>query len=174
MICQGTVDKPCLDNEVTEMEVRVDPMMILQCTGEDDEYSSSVSTADEDDTNMSSSSMKSENSTEEFVKTRKPYNCSICPRRFTSQFALQNHMWSHLPYGRKVLSDNDKNSIRKSESEQEFSALDAAENSQENNSTLRFVCPVCGKHISTKGNLKVHLETHRPKGKYGCDICGRV
>ncbi|GLH14396.1 Zinc finger protein weckle [Gryllus bimaculatus] len=41
-------------------------------------------------------------------------------------------------------------------------------------SVMRFVCPICGKKISTKGNLKVHLETHRPKGKYGCDICGRV
>lgn len=37
-----------------------------------------------------------------------------------------------------------------------------------------YSCPICGKKISTKGNLKVHLETHRPKGKYGCDICGRM
>jgi hypothetical protein len=43
-----------------------------------------------------------------------------------------------------------------------------------NSNNMRFVCPICGKKISTKGNLKVHLETHRPKGKYGCDICGRV
>jgi len=43
-----------------------------------------------------------------------------------------------------------------------------------NGNNMRFVCPICGKKISTKGNLKVHLETHRPKGKYGCDICGRV
>lgn len=43
-----------------------------------------------------------------------------------------------------------------------------------NSNNMRFVCPICGKRISTKGNLKVHLETHRPKGKYGCDICGRV
>lgn len=37
-----------------------------------------------------------------------------------------------------------------------------------------YLCPICGRHISTKGNLKVHLETHRPKGKYTCDICGRM
>lgn len=158
------------------MEVRVDPMMILQCTGDDD-LSSSVSSPEEDDndTNQSSISAKSENSTEDFVKSRKPYNCSICPRRFTCQFALQNHMWSHLNYGRKVLSNNDNNSIKKEpEPEQECAASENNESSIENANNCRFSCPVCGKQISTKGNLKVHLETHRPKGKYGCDICGRM
>lgn len=148
------------------MEVRVDPMMILQCADEED-VSSIASTRDEDeDSNHSSSSAKSDNSTEDFANTRKPYNCSMCPRRFTSQFALQNHMWSHLNCTRKALTNSDPSEGENASSE----GADGAENT----GNMRFSCPVCGKQISTKGNLKVHLETHRPKGKYGCDICGRM
>lgn len=47
-------------------------------------------------------------------------------------------------------------------------------NTLEKTSGIRYACPVCGKVVSTKGNLKVHVETHRPKGKYACDICGRM
>lgn len=38
----------------------------------------------------------------------------------------------------------------------------------------RFACHHCGRKMSTKGNLKVHLETHKPRGKLTCEKCGRV
>lgn len=38
----------------------------------------------------------------------------------------------------------------------------------------RFKCNICGKKLSTNGNLKVHLKTHKPKGKFNCDKCGRM
>lgn len=38
----------------------------------------------------------------------------------------------------------------------------------------RFACHHCGRKMNTKGNLKVHLETHKPKGKFNCEKCGRV
>lgn len=40
--------------------------------------------------------------------------------------------------------------------------------------TTKFTCNVCGKRLSTKGNLKVHLDTHKPKGKFTCEKCGRM
>lgn len=39
---------------------------------------------------------------------------------------------------------------------------------------MTHVCPVCGKVMRSNENLKVHVETHRPKGKYECSNCGRV
>lgn len=35
-------------------------------------------------------------------------------------------------------------------------------------------CSVCGKKLSTSGNLKAHMKTHKPKGKFNCDKCGRM
>ncbi|PNF25487.1 hypothetical protein B7P43_G05936 [Cryptotermes secundus] len=106
----------------------------------------------------------------------KPYRCSVCSRGFNNEIGLQNHLWSHLPPGRRILTNTDSNNQlqRQSPVYSSRGVLHTNTNPVTNSNNMRFVCPICGKKISTKGNLKVHLETHRPKGKYGCDICGRV
>lgn len=35
-------------------------------------------------------------------------------------------------------------------------------------------CTVCAKKFSTSGNLQAHMKTHKPKGKFNCDKCGRM
>lgn len=100
--------------------------------------------------------------------TVKPHECTICARSFISQIGLQNHLWSHLPRDRRF---DGKPILR---SQHVYSTNGVLHTNGDSNTSSNFICPICSKKISTKGNLKVHLETHRPKGKYGCDICGRM
>lgn len=37
-----------------------------------------------------------------------------------------------------------------------------------------FKCQVCSKKYTTKGNLTAHMKTHKGKGKFTCDKCGRM
>lgn len=161
------------ESEITEMEVRVDPMMILQCSLETEE--------DDEDADRSDAASDSEGhvQSENCVKYNKPYLCPTCPRSFTSELALQNHTWSHSPHTKRILNSHDNWMEQEVDEEKETEENDASTNNEDEDNTeefanSKFSCPICGKAISTKGNLKVHLETHRPKGKYGCDICGRM
>lgn len=109
------------------------------------------------------------------------FDCTICPSSFESQINLQRHLWSHLSRSERRYDDrkptvqvNIQRGTSYSNSEIIFQSYGIDNSAEFNNSTGTFTCPICNKRISTKGNLKVHLETHRPKGKYGCDICGRM
>lgn len=104
--------------------------------------------------NVLTKSINNRGSSEDLINTES-FDCDICSRSFESQIILQNHLWLHLPHADRCYNDH-------------------SDNSASFNNGESFVCPICNKKISTKGNLKVHLETHRPKGKYGCDICGRM
>ncbi|KAJ8926929.1 hypothetical protein NQ314_020781 [Rhamnusium bicolor] len=184
------------ESEVTEMEVRVDPMIILQCcldennTDNDEEKASDREDVPSDP--ECSFLVENLSETENYQKNRKPYSCSLCSRSFTSELALQNHLWSHSTYPKRILNSfnnvqeikptiqfqvdkqierSDSSSNDRDEGEESDDDVDTGEDEYRNN---KFSCPICGKVISTKGNLKVHLETHRPKGRYGCDICGRI
>lgn len=42
-------------------------------------------------------------------KEMKPYRCSVCSRGFNNEIGLQNHLWSHLPPGRRILTTTDDN-----------------------------------------------------------------
>ncbi|XP_057331282.1 zinc finger and BTB domain-containing protein 49-like [Microplitis mediator] len=173
-----------------EMEVKVDPMIFLQYgldrsitpesdfnSDDDRSYTKDSLSTNEEPSKYSTQKLNEEEEQEEEEQNEslnKQFNCTLCSRGFESQINLQNHLWSHLP--RAESHCDDPKSIS--------SALNNINNNNPNNGILMpntsenssgsFICPICNKKISTKGNLKVHLETHRPKGKYGCDICGRI
>ncbi|XP_063978728.1 zinc finger protein 625-like [Diachasmimorpha longicaudata] len=179
-----------------EMEVKVDPMIFLQCGLE---FSASPEVSDEDsdydkkslhikasceDAEIrhrikGSNSIRSQEDQEPSNDSnQKTHNCTICSRTFSSQLILQNHLWSHLPRSdRSYQCDKSLQESITRDSHANNGVL-ISNNDSDNSSgfggNASFVCPICNKKISTKGNLKVHLETHRPKGKYGCDICGRI
>nr|CAI5829709.1 unnamed protein product [Callosobruchus analis] len=176
--------------EVTEVEVKIDPMMILQCCLEPDEDTQDAKPIVKDEFTEEPTRLVPELTKCENLKSKKPYACNVCPRRYTSELALQNHMWSHSPYPKRILNLTLYNNVdrtytytsmangkgKNTESDDKASEEDEedSDDSDEDYNEQKCPCPICGKVISSKGNLKVHLETHRPKGKYGCDICGRI
>ncbi|XP_050466731.1 zinc finger protein 493-like isoform X3 [Cataglyphis hispanica] len=177
-----------------EMEVKVDPMLFLQCGMEQSASEASdssdneeeitgtyspeplpltnknIEAEEEDEEKKDESESKLYEDSEKITSntSTKPHECTICARSFISQIGLQNHLWSHLPRERRF---DGKPILR---SQHVYSTNGVLHTNSDNNSSSNFICPICSKKISTKGNLKVHLETHRPKGKYGCDICGRI
>ncbi|XP_014474550.1 PREDICTED: zinc finger and BTB domain-containing protein 49-like isoform X2 [Dinoponera quadriceps] len=178
-----------------EMEVKVDPMLFLQCGMEESASEASDSSdkeeeiirtsyspeplpltkknteaevGDEEKKDASGTKLYEDNGKTVSNMMVKPHECTICARSFISQIGLQNHLWSHLPRDRRF----DGKAILRSQ--HVYSTNGVLHTNGDNNTSSNFICPICSKRISTKGNLKVHLETHRPKGKYGCDICGRI
>ncbi|CAG9772234.1 unnamed protein product [Ceutorhynchus assimilis] len=185
-LTKGTDEKVTQNNEteVMEMEVRVDPMSILQCcldeteSEDESEANAANSEKDEDDNEEStddetqSNSLENGSETENSENTCIIYLCSICKRSFTTNLALQDHMYVHS--AKRTLSLI-FNKFQENLTTVYVNSSETTHNgeTQEDESILNK-CPICAKHISSKGALKVHLETHRPKGQYGCDICGRV
>lgn len=162
------------DSEITEMEVKVDPMLFLQCSLDDDDDEDDYSSDTLTDSESVTIKMKEDDG--------KSYDCNDCRRRFVTESQLQSHISNHLSQNR-ILQNNHKNikvedvrdEVKPVKNLEDRSSSSSSEGeSTENTNVLRYTCPICSKIISTKGNLKVHLETHRPKGKYACDICGRV
>ncbi|XP_034937410.1 zinc finger protein 691-like [Chelonus insularis] len=181
-----------------EMEVKVDPMIFLQC-GLDRSASPNVSDLNSDEEKSQIKDISSSNEDEETKRKStktllksapdpddnseevptKFFNCTICSHTFETQIGLQNHLWSHLPRAEYQYDDDDDklpsmNNQRIYSNNSSVIQNGEMENSGGYATNGNFICPICNKKISTKGNLKVHLETHRPKGKYGCDICGRI
>lgn len=164
------------DTEMTEFESGLDPMMLVQCYLEEDDIESSFPYISDEYDDKYESENYSDNS-ESYLKL---HSCTMCPRRFPSEFNLLVHMWSHPTQNKRILSN--KNQEEEENHSDELNAdeettsdmLDSNNIFGKTSDLIQYSCPVCGKSVSTKGNLKVHVETHRPKGKYACDICGRM
>lgn len=198
------------ESEITEMEVRVDPMTILQYLSDQEDENSirsnqeSLSEKDDEPSDIEPTSKTCRLSESENQINNKNYiSCQLCPRSFISDTALQMHMLGHPSQPKRILSFNNMqqniNQVVKFETVEQSDATGNNNNhiNTNNNINIKYTeddsegtedddefdefceqksssCPICGKIISNKGNLKIHLETHRPKGRYACDFCGRM
>jgi DNA-directed RNA polymerase subunit RPC12/RpoP len=147
---KSTSDDEC---KSLEMEVSVDPMLVLQNS---EESQISPSTDDNcscvDVTHLHD--VDSENVTIKLIKKRdkycdssedekkdynsKPFPCATCKRGFYTELALKNHNWIH--------NDDDKE-------------------------TRLFKCSACSEDFEYKSDLINHLKTHKTTGI--CQLCGR-
>ncbi|XP_066157917.1 zinc finger protein 664-like [Euwallacea fornicatus] len=191
-------DSPLNEPEETEMEVRVDPMSVLQCCLEESEPETDSELmpedpaheedeeSDEDPEGQSGLQESGSSESDNSENTCIIYLCSVCKRSFSSNNALQQHMYIHsATYTKRILSFSLNkfqtnlatvfvNNTQLEKKEDDAQNGETQEHTEKEEPSVIYKCPICAKDITSKGALKVHLETHRPKGQYGCDICGRV
>lgn len=155
-----------VESDMSETLEDLDPMMVVSCSLEVDddmEYNFPYASEEYD--------KKSE--TENYFDYLEGQQRLVSPKRFASELPLvDHHGWTNC---KRILLNKNQEEIGYCEDEMvSFEDETGATDMMEKQNMLRYACPVCGKMVSTKGNLKVHVETHRPKGKYACEICGRM
>lgn len=101
-------------------------------------------------------------------ESERPFSCSQCPRRFSYNSALIAHSITHLPEERRNLYPC-------TECDKVFSTsgrLSTHMNLRHSKNGQEFICHLCAKAFTSKGNLTYHLTTHQPNAhSMQCKIC---
>uniref|UniRef100_A0A336LZA8 CSON008816 protein n=1 Tax=Culicoides sonorensis TaxID=179676 RepID=A0A336LZA8_CULSO len=162
-------------DSVTQMEVGVDPSLFI-----------------DDETRNSTPTVMSDRKNEE-----NQFICSMCPKVFNFNEELQNHLitthfqgQSQKKQGRKQIRTKKQNSILTDHDTTDIkSELNVCPHTNENverrgrkpkrdNHDMSLQCPYCRKLLSTKGNLKVHINVHKRKGdatnSVSCSKCQKI
>lgn len=140
------------DETSVEMEVVVDPDLFFPY--------------DDDETRSAEEAIE--------LEELKPMKCPTCPELLKTEQDLKEHILGHMiekheQDQRDAEKQDEQDKIKKMLDE-----LVPRKRTRRKPTSSRFTCPTCKKKLSTKGNLKVHLETHKAKGKFSCDKCGRM
>uniref|UniRef100_T1I151 Uncharacterized protein n=3 Tax=Rhodnius prolixus TaxID=13249 RepID=T1I151_RHOPR len=147
-------------DDVTEMEVTIDPMLFFE---EDVE-----SESEKGDVISSKTVVTSER---EFTLPQifevKPYQCTLCPRGFNSDLSLKNHLWNHLP-SKKILVTSDLNRLQ---TKGGFASAAIRHRRIYNSQCL---CQECGRIYPTKSTLRAHQVTHSNLRPHKCSLCDKT
>ncbi|CAK1554772.1 unnamed protein product [Leptosia nina] len=94
----------------------------------------------------------------------KPYQCSICAKRFTQRGGLEQHMRMHSGIRPFVCSFCNKAFTQKAGLDQHL---------RTHTKVKPFKCVVCGKCFSQTVHLRQHMRTHTNIQPFECPVCGR-
>ena len=89
----------------------------------------------------------------------KPFQCSLCPRRFARKGSLETHLIRHAQ-GRVFMC-----------AAPGCGSLAAKEPATKGPRCCGVHCPVCNKWLKHKGSLKLHLKIHDKRKDHECAIC---
>ncbi|XP_063827257.1 zinc finger protein 888-like [Ostrinia nubilalis] len=179
------------ESKFTEMEISVDPNMVLQNS---EEPLSPCPSADESSTTFEDVThlhdVDSENVTIKLIKKGdknlpqiydddngycppkkepkpKPFPCVTCKRSFHSEFALKNHSWIHI-------------NEEKCHTQFRCSTCDEGFDYKSDLIThlkihrVNGICQFCGRSFRTERNLAAHIAVHLSATKsHTCKVCGR-
>lgn len=104
----------------------------------------------------------------------KPLKCPTCPELLKTEQDLKEHILGHMMEKHEQDELDAEKEYEENNIKQMLDDLVPRKRTRRKPTSSKFTCPTCKKKLSTKGNLKVHLETHKPKGKFSCDKCGRM
>ncbi|KAL1460865.1 hypothetical protein WDU94_012804 [Cyamophila willieti] len=91
------------------------------------------------------------------------YKCPHCPSLFLRFFSLQKHLKSHSgvrPFTCTVCNKS-------------FALREHLTRHSNIHTGRGYQCNVCGRFMSDKTNLKVHMRNHTGEKKYICEVCGK-
>ncbi|XP_026319854.1 gastrula zinc finger protein XlCGF46.1-like isoform X3 [Hyposmocoma kahamanoa] len=164
--------------KITEMEVSVDPMMILQnedmlspTTDETCENAVDVTylhgVACEDVTIKLIRKGSDSKSNDPVLEDKKPFPCLTCKRSFLTELALKNHSWTH---------SNEEKPVKMylcNTCDEGFDLKNDLIGHLKQHRRNGF-CTVCGRTFRTEKNLEAHMAVHLSSSKsFTCKVCGR-
>ncbi|XP_068627344.1 zinc finger protein interacting with ribonucleoprotein K-like [Battus philenor] len=103
----------------------------------------------------------SEHSSKAHVKL-KPFECTICHKRFTQQGGLQQHTRMHTGYRPYTCTVCSKSFTQKSGLDQHFRI---------HTKVRPYRCVICNKTFCQSVHLKQHMRTHTNVSPFQCGIC---
>ncbi|XP_013178971.1 PREDICTED: gastrula zinc finger protein XlCGF26.1-like [Papilio xuthus] len=105
----------------------------------------------------------SEHSSQAHVKL-KPFECTICHKRFTQQGGLQQHTRMHTGYRPFSCTICSKTFTQKSGLQQHFRI---------HTKVRPYRCVICNKSFCQSVHLKQHMRTHTNVSPFQCGICDK-
>lgn len=140
------------DETSVEMEVVVDPDLFFPY--------------DDDETRSAEEAIE--------LEELKPLKCPTCPELLKTEQELKEHILGHMIEKHEQEELNAEKFEAQKKVQKVLNESVPRKRTRRKPTSSRFTCPTCKKKLSTKGNLKVHLETHKAKGKFSCEKCGRM
>lgn len=94
----------------------------------------------------------------------KPHHCPLCPKRFTQQGGLQQHMRMHSGIRPFACTFCPKAFTQKAGLDQHL---------RTHTKVKPFRCVICSKSFSQSVHLRQHMRTHTNIQPFECSVCGR-
>ncbi|XP_073812603.1 uncharacterized protein isoform X43 [Musca autumnalis] len=99
------------------------------------------------------------------AKYKKTFQCEKCSKTFSSKASFEHHMVAkHVP--------REEFKFECPECKKKFACEAYLTRHRELHTTMKFICPTCGKGEPTRGDLKKHEKrVHAPKVRQQCPYC---